>query len=51
MSRLTGFYLDKSATCTVGVCRVCGARCAALTVAGARTLIRAHVSVNHGGAH
>lgn len=51
MARVGGFYLDKSASCTVGVCRVCGARYAALTVAGARHLIRAHVSVNHAGAH
>jgi hypothetical protein len=47
MPRVGGFYLDKSPTSTVGVCRVCGARCQALTTAGARHLIGAHVSIAH----
>jgi len=48
MGRLGGFYLDKSPTSTVGVCRVCGARCAALSTPAARRLIDAHVHLAHG---
>jgi hypothetical protein len=48
MGRLGGFYLDKSPTCTVGVCKVCGARCAALSTPAARHLIGAHVALMHG---
>jgi hypothetical protein len=51
MTRQGGFYLDKSPTSTVGICRVCGARCQALTTTGARTLIAAHVAVNHRAVH
>jgi hypothetical protein len=47
MPRNGGFYLDKSPTCTVGVCRVCGARCAALSTTSARHLIGAHVTLMH----
>lgn len=49
MPRTGGYFLDKSPACTVGVCRTCGARCAALTTAGARRLIAAHVTLAHGG--
>jgi hypothetical protein len=43
MGRIGGFYLDKSPTSTVGVCKVCGARYAALTAATARHLMTDHM--------
>jgi hypothetical protein len=48
MGRTGGYYLDKSPATTVGVCKVCGARCASLTTTGARHLILAHVHMAHG---
>jgi hypothetical protein len=50
MGRVGGYYLDKSPTSTVAVCRVCGARCAALTTTAARRLIVAHMPI-HGALH
>ena len=47
MPRLGGYYLDKSPTSTVAVCRVCGARYAALSTTSARHLVAGHVTLMH----